>query len=944
MAACVPQETVVFSVYRGFRGAMKAIVLTILFAAGISAANQNQLQFAPNSLAQNYKTPMLAGTIYSSQPGTQVTLTLPNNLWFFATPSNCNSASPIVVTAPAAIYVCAEDDGYPPLTMTATAAGFPSAEIYIPASLFTVASTITVAPSLVDLSQGTQVINVSLAANISTSDNVSPNGVTVSYFSSNDPNWLNLSRDCYLEQTCTLSTNSPGLVPGQQYAAYVTFNTTQPGTPPPLQNSTFAETSTTLMVTYTYGGANLAITSALVFQYDQFQPVNGTLAASGGVAPYTWSATGLPAGIALSSAGVISGVIGSMNTFTPQITLQDSAGNILSEYLTITPGSITFTPASLTCSDGISAAACIEDSPPPIPPGAFLVGYLSSSPYGIPVTLTPLFSSVSFTVSGSGYCPSSAAPVTVSTVTPIFICTLDSLPFKATNFSFTAAEAGFAPRVFAVSMDVVEGSGASLNITPQIANVSGQGVQISALAGSGDYVQQMAVTYSSGPNSGWVHTNFAAVESGCESSPGTPCVFTVSADFSGSTPPAAGTPYSAGIHVTTFNGAAQWLTVQYAYSPTQAPLRFIPVTPCRVVDTRNPNGAFGGPLLAAKVSRDFAIPAGSCNIPATAQAFSLNVTVVPSGSLSYVTVWPSGQTQPTASTLNSLDGRIKANAAIIPAGTNGAISVYATNNTQLVLDIDGYFVPENNSSALAFYPLTPCRVVDTRNPDGPLGGPFIGTKTSRDFPIVSSSCSVPANAAAYSLNLTSVPKNGQPLIYLTAWPTGQTQPTASVLNAPTGVITANGAIIPAGADGDISVYASNDTDVVIDINGYFAAPGTGGLALYNLTPCRVLDSRAGGSPPLQEKQTLRVPIAGSCGVPDNASAYVFNATAVPPGQLVYLTLWPDPGPMPVVSTLNAVDGAITSNLAIVPVNNGSIDAYVSNPSHLVLDIFGYFAQ
>jgi hypothetical protein len=44
-----------------------------------------------------------------------------------------------------------------------------------------------------------------------------------------------------------------------------------------------------------------------------------------------------------------------------------------------------------------------------------------------------------------------------------------------------------------------------------------------------------------------------------------------------------------------------------------------------------------------------------------------------------------------------------------------------------------------------------------------------------------------------------------------------------------------------------------------------------------------------------------------------------------------------------VATLNAVDGAITSNLAIVPTMNGNIDAFASAPTDLVLDIFGYFA-
>jgi PKD repeat protein len=156
-------------------------------------------------------------------------------------------------------------------------------------------------------------------------------------------------------------------------------------------------------------------------------------------------------------------------------------------------------------------------------------------------------------------------------------------------------------------------------------------------------------------------------------------------------------------------------------NPPPTALQSIPVTPCRVADTRNPTGPFGGPVLAANTTREFDIPQSICNIPSTALAYSLNVTVVPSGPLGYLTLWPTGQTKPTVSTLNS-DGRIKANAAIVPTGTNGGVDVYVTNTTHVVLDIDGYFVPSGTDSALAFYPVTPCRIVDTRNPPGLLGG------------------------------------------------------------------------------------------------------------------------------------------------------------------------------------------------------------------------------
>jgi len=365
-------------------------------------------------------------------------------------------------------------------------------------------------------------------------------------------------------------------------------------------------------------------------------------------------------------------------------------------------------------------------------------------------------------------------------------------------------------------------------------------------------------------------------------------------------------------------------------------LQFIPVTPCRVVDTRNPDGPFGGPELGPGASREFDIPQSACNIPSTAVAYSLNVTVVPNASLNYLTLWPSGQPQPYVSTLNS-DGRVKANAAITPAGTNSGVSVFVSDASQVILDIDGYFVLAGTASALAFYPVMQCRIADTRNATGPLGGPSLAGNTSRAFPIQSSSCGLPSTAQAYSLNVTAVPHST--LNYLTAWPTGETQPYVSTLNSSTGTVTANAAIVPAGSGGDVSIYAYDDTDVILDVSGYFAPPSTGGLSLYTTMPCRVIDTR-----PNAFSWILPVGVeASACAPPATAQAYVLNATVVPVVFLNYLTLWPDGGSQPYVSTLNAEDGAITSNMAIVPTNNGSIDAFADSTTSLILDISSYFA-
>jgi hypothetical protein len=290
--------------------------------------------------------------------------------------------------------------------------------------------------------------------------------------------------------------------------------------------------------------------------------------------------------------------------------------------------------------------------------------------------------------------------------------------------------------------------------------------------------------------------------------------------------------------------------------------------------------------------------------------------------------------------MNSLDGRIKANAAVVAAGVSGGVSVYVTNTTDVVIDIDGYFAPTNGST-LAFYTLAPCRVLDTRNTDGNLGGPYLQSGQERDFPVLSSDCQIPNTARAYSMNFTVVPYNGEPLGYLTVWAEGSPKPTVSTLNNLTATIVANAAIVPAGTGGEIAVYPSGNTQLVADIDGYFAPAGEGGLSLYPTVPCRVIDTRKGNGAFSGE---LTVDVVDSvCAPPAVAQAYVFNATVVPVGILGYLSLWPDTELQPMASTLNAIDGAITSNMAIVPNIDGKTDAFASGTTQLILDISSYVA-
>lgn len=130
------------------------------------------------------------------------------------------------------------------------------------------------------------------------------------------------------------------------------------------------------------------------------------------------------------------------------------------------------------------------------------------------------------------------------------------------------------------------------------------------------------------------------------------------------------------------------------------PRAFVPIQPCRVVDTRGGGvftGAYGPPIMAANAVRAFDInSAPHCpGIPSTATAYSLNFTVTQTaGAAGDIRVWPTGNPpMQVTSVLNwTVVNATIANATVMPAGTGGSIDVQvAGSNTHLLIDINGYF-------------------------------------------------------------------------------------------------------------------------------------------------------------------------------------------------------------------------------------------------------------
>jgi hypothetical protein len=117
---------------------------------------------------------------------------------------------------------------------------------------------------------------------------------------------------------------------------------------------------------------------------------------------------------------------------------------------------------------------------------------------------------------------------------------------------------------------------------------------------------------------------------------------------------------------------------------------FVDIAPCRVADTRNAPGPYGGPALPAGMPRNFSI-FGHCAVPVTALAVSFNFTIVNPAGPGHLTVWPAGGAAPQVSTLNYVAGEVVANAAIVPLSAAGAISVQSLRSAHLVIDVNGYF-------------------------------------------------------------------------------------------------------------------------------------------------------------------------------------------------------------------------------------------------------------
>jgi hypothetical protein len=129
-----------------------------------------------------------------------------------------------------------------------------------------------------------------------------------------------------------------------------------------------------------------------------------------------------------------------------------------------------------------------------------------------------------------------------------------------------------------------------------------------------------------------------------------------------------------------------------------------------------------------------------------------------------------------------------------------------------------------DDEAMRFFAVPPCRLIDTRNPAGPLGGPPLGANRSRTF-VVTGQCAVPSSAKALAVNVTAA--NPGEAGNLQLYPAGAPTPQTSVLNFSAGRTRANSTVAALGAGGAFTVQCDMappsiaSTHLVVDLYGYF---------------------------------------------------------------------------------------------------------------------------
>jgi hypothetical protein len=382
-------------------------------------------------------------------------------------------------------------------------------------------------------------------------------------------------------------------------------------------------------------------------------------------------------------------------------------------------------------------------------------------------------------------------------------------------------------------------------------------------------------------------------------------------------------------------------------------------TPTRILDTRNAIGRAGTSPVGPNQTIDVQVT-GAYSVPASGvETVVMNVTAAGPTSQGYISVWPSGEARPTVSSLNFVAGQTVPNLVTVRVGAGGRVSMFNPfGNTHLIADVVGYY-DDAATSGGTYNPLSPSRVLDTREASGATGGQPVSQNQTINVPIAGRG-GVPAasQVSAVALNITATDQSAGGYVSVWPGPAGNARPNVSTLNFGPQQPIANLAIVTVGADGTINLFNERGTaHLIADVVGWFDRAGTQGYVFTSVTPARVADTRPTNDPIGEEQGPHISPMAGIGRSSVGVRAVVMNITADRGTRDSYFALYPATlgvppyTPVPNTSNLNwkagqTVPNAVMTQVAtsgLTGVNEGDVVVYNRfGQVHLIADLVGYF--
>ncbi len=366
-------------------------------------------------------------------------------------------------------------------------------------------------------------------------------------------------------------------------------------------------------------------------------------------------------------------------------------------------------------------------------------------------------------------------------------------------------------------------------------------------------------------------------------------------------------------------------------APSPGPVTYQTITPTRLADTRTGLGASRS-QVAGRTEISVQV-AGRAGLPsAGVQSVVLNVTAVKPQWAGYLTVRPVSGSRPLSSNVNYAKDRTVANQVIAKVGSDGKVRVYSSADSDVVVDVAGYYTSTQMMSTL-----TPARLLDTRSGLGASARPV--SAGSRVDLSVAGRGGVPSNAAAVVLNVTAVTPSRAG--HATVWPAGTSQPATSNLNYAAGDTIAGLVVAKVGAGGKVSIGTSAGSDLIADVLGWI--PSTSDLVVG--TPARLLDTRTSAPGRVAAGSSIAVKVTGRAGVPSSVKAVWLNIVMVDPSSAGAGTLYPSGTTRPGTSNVNFLGGQTVANSVLAKVGaDGYVRLYTTSTSDLVVDVAGYVGK